>query len=283
MKKKALGRGLSALIGERKEGDRKFFMCSIEKIYPSKSQPRKVFDEDALGELAASIKEKGIIEPLVVRKKGERYELIAGERRLRASRMVGLKEVPVVVMEAGDEEALELSLIENIQREELNPIEEAEAYRVLTGFGLSQEEVAKRVGKDRATVANYLRLLKLPDEVKEELSAGRLTMGHARALLSLEERPLQREVARKVIAKGLSVRETERLVKRLSEEKRGRSTRVAAEKKDIHTKGLEEELRGLFGTKVSLKEQGGKGKIEIEFYSPEERERIIGLLRTIGR
>ena len=281
MKKKALGRGLSALIGEKKEEDRKLFMCSIEKIYPSKSQPRKVFDEDAIRELAASIEEKGIIEPLVVRKKGDGYELIAGERRLRAARLVGLKEVPLVVMEAGDEEALELSLIENIQREDLNPIEEATAYRVLTGFGLSQEEVARRVGKERATVANYLRLLRLPDEVKTELSAGRLTMGHARAILGLTERALQREVARKVVARGLSVRETERLVRRLAEGKKkgGRGHQA----KDIHTRGLEEELKGILGTKVSLKERSGRGRIEIEFYTPEERERIIGLLRNTGR
>ncbi len=280
MKKKALGRGLSALIGEKKEGGKKFFMCGIEKIYPSKSQPRKVFDEDALGELAASIKEKGIIEPLVVRKKEDGYELIAGERRLRASRMVGLEEVPVVVVEAGDEEAIELSLIENIQREELNPIEEATAYRVLTGFGLSQEEVARRVGKERTTVANYLRLLKLPDEVKTELSAGRLTMGHARAILGLAERTLQREVARKVVIRGLSVRETERLVKRLAEGK-GKGG-CGHQTKDIHTRGIEEELRGILGTKVSLKERRGRGRIEIEFYTPEERERIIELIRSIG-
>ena len=277
MKKKALGRGLSALMGET-EGDRKFFMCSIEKIYPSKTQPRKVFDESALEELTASIREKGIIEPLVVRRRGEGFELIAGERRLRAARRAGLKEVPVAVMEADDESALELSLIENIQREELNPIEEAEAYRGLVGFGLSQEEVAKRVGKDRATVANYLRLLKLPDEVKAELSSGRLTMGHARAILALSEPPLQRDVARKVIARGLSVRETERLVKRLVEG----SPEDHKHKKDVHTTGLEEELRGIFGTKVSLKERRGRGRIVIEFYSPEERERIIGLLRTVG-
>lgn len=275
-KRKALGKGLGALIQgfEGREGNH--IHLPIEDIGPSRFQPRKRFSEEKIRELADSIKENGIIEPLLVRRRGSDYELIVGERRLRAARLAGLKEIPVLVMDVSDEGAQELALVENIQREELNPLEEAEAFKsLMDGFGLSQEEVARKVGKDRATVANFLRILKLPSDIKEELVKGSITMGHAKAILSLERDALQREVARRVVKKGLSVRETERLIERYKKGKkvaRDRPSRVGP---------LESELRGIFGTKVSIKERNGKGRIEIEFYSMEELDRLLEMVRSI--
>lgn len=281
-KKKVLGRGLGALMGdaampvEVPRPTEKYFVCPIMEISPNKTQPRKSFDEASLKELSDSIREKGVIEPLIVRRSIDGYELVAGERRWRASRMAGLEEVPAVIIEATDEESLELAIIENIQREDLNAVEEAEAYRSLMGFGLSQEEVAKKVGKDRATVANYLRLLKLPPEVKAEIVKGSITMGHARALLSIEGHAAQTELCRTIIAKGLSVREAEALVNRS-----GKPPGKAAGR-DAYQSPIEDELRGIFGTKVSFKEKKGRGSVEISFYSADERERIIDLLRSIA-
>lgn len=286
-KKKVLGRGLGALIGEASPVERpaaaavaneKFRLCPASDISPNKSQPRKHFDETALKELADSITEKGIIEPLIVRRALEGYELIAGERRWRAARMAGLAELPVVVVEAGDEESLELAIIENIQREGLNPVEEAESYRSLMGFGLSQEEVAKKVGKDRATVANYIRLLRLPHEVREEIVKGNITMGHARALLSLESHAAQAELCREIITRGLSVRDAEALASKPKTEKAARPGKGGS---SANTE-LEGELRGIFGTRVALKDRKGKGKIEISYFSADERERILDLLRSAG-
>lgn len=287
-KKKVLGRGLGALIGEASTerassapanpGAReKFFFCPIDEINPNPTQPRKFFEETALNELADSIREKGVIEPLIIRKAVSGYELIAGERRWRASRMAGLTEVPVVVVEASDEESLELAIIENIQRRDLNAIEEADSYRSLMGFGLSQEEVAQKVGKDRATVANYIRLLKLPHEVREEIVKGNITMGHARALLSMEGHAQQAELCRQIITKGLSVREAEALVAGSRKEKPVKKPKAA----DAVKSPLEDELRTIFGTKVILKEKKGKGHIEISYYSEDERERLLELLRAI--
>lgn len=283
-KKKVLGRGLGALIGEASveraapsATREKFFYCRIEEINPNPTQPRKFFEETALSELSDSIKEKGVIEPLIVRRAAVGYELIAGERRWRASRMAGLAEVPVVVVEASDEESLELAIIENIQRRDLNAIEEADSYRSLMGFGLSQEEVAKKVGKDRATVANYIRLLKLPHEVREEIVRGSITMGHARALLSIEGHARQSELCRQIITKGLSVREAEVLA---SGEKKEKAVKPRAS--DSVKSPLEDELRTIFGTKVALKERKGKGSIEISYFSADERERLLELLRTIS-
>lgn len=281
-KKKVLGRGLGALIGDVErpveKSKEKYFPCPVLDISPNSTQPRKRFDETALKELSDSIKEKGVIEPLIVRKNSGGYELIAGERRWRASRMAGLTHVPVVVIDATDEESLEFAIIENIQREDLNAIEEAEAYRsLMTTFSLSQEEVAKRVGKERATVANYLRLLKLQPEVKEELVKGTITMGHARALLSIEGHSAQTELLRAIITKGLSVRETEALANRgvVIEKASKPSGRPS------HSSPLEDELRGIFGTKVALKDKKGKGRIEINYFSADERERILDMLRSV--
>lgn len=282
-KKKVLGRGLGALIGEAsseratpKTND-KFFFCPISDISPNMAQPRKYFDEAALKELSDSIKEKGVIEPLVIRKAPGGYELIAGERRWRASRMAGLNEVPVVVLEATDEESLELAIIENIQRQDLNAIEEAESYRSLMGFGLTQEEVAKRVGKERATVANYIRLLKLPHEVREEIVKGTITMGHARALLSFEGHGQQVDLCRKIITQGLSVREAEALANKPESGK----TVKARPAQGANNSPIEAELREIFGTKVALKDKKGKGRVEINYFSADDRERILDLLRAI--
>lgn len=283
-KKKVLGRGIGALIGdaERPVIDRskeKYLMCPLTDITPNPTQPRKHFDEAALKELSESIKEHGVIEPLIVRRALGGFELIAGERRWRASRMAGLSEVPVVITDATDEKSLEFAIIENIQREDLNAIEEAEAYRsLMNAFGLSQEEVAQRVGKERATVANYLRLLKLTPEVREELIKGSITMGHAKALLSIEGHGAQNELCRTIISKGLSVREAESLVNQ------GVTSKPSAKKqKSSAFNPLEDELREIFGTKVSFKDSKGKGRIEINFFSADERERIIDLMRSISR
>ncbi len=254
------------------------FICGIEEIHPNRSQPRKHFDESKLQELADSIKEKGILEPLIVRRVQEGYELIVGERRWRAAQKAGLKEVPVLVKELDDREVLEVSLIENLQRDDLNPIEEAEAYKRLTEeFGISQEELGTRLGKDRTTVANTLRLLKLPSEVRDQLLRNRITSGHARAILSLESREKQKELCDLIIQKGLSVREAEALAKRWSKKPR----KVPAPEK----KGgdLESQLnRPWRFPETSSGDQrsgsiskGKRGKIEIEYYSFEDLERIV--------
>lgn len=276
VKRKALGKGLGALIQNIEKTGDNYLICPIDEITPSKVQPRKDFNEEQLKELADSIREKGIIEPLIVRRSENGYELIAGERRWRAARLAGLKEVPVVVRDATEEESLELAIIENIQRADLNPIEEALAYKsLMERFSLSQDDTAKKVGKERATVANYLRLLKLAPEVKDELQKGAISMGHAKVLLSLDSHASQRELCRKIIQKGLSVRETEEAVKK------GGHKDKTHHKKAGHQKSVEDELRAIFGTKVLVKENKGKGRFEIEFYSYEELERILEMMRGI--
>ncbi len=275
-KRNVLGRGLSALIQSPEKQEGGYLRCPVDEIVPNRFQPRRSFDDAKLQELVDSIKENDIIEPLVARRGDGGYELIAGERRWRAAKLAGLKDVPVVVLDVTDEESLEFAIIENIQRENLNAIEEAEAYhRLMETFSLSQEGVAKKVGKERATVANYLRLLKLPFEVKEEIVNGTVSMGHARAILSLDNHAKQRDICRRVVRQGLSVRATEHLVKGYGQERR------VATPKATHLAPLEAELRRLFGTKVVVKEKRGRGKVEIEFYSAEELDRIIELLRSI--
>ena len=280
-KRKALGKGLGALIHDvGKTGDN-YILCPIGDISPSKVQPRKDFNEQQLQELADSIKEKGVIEPLIVRRSEAGYELIAGERRWRASKLAGLKEVPVVVRDATEEESLELAVIENIQRQDLNPIEEALAYKnLMERFSLSQDDTAKKVGKERATVANFLRLLKLAPEVKDELQKGAISTGHAKVLLSLDTHAAQRELCRKIIRKGLSVRATEDTLRHSTKE--GKQEKGSEWEKTTHQlKSVEDELRNIFGTKISVKEKKGKGRLEIEFYSYEELERILEMMRNI--
>jgi ParB family chromosome partitioning protein len=280
-KRPALGKGLGALIPDIEKEDRKnFFSCGIEEITPSRYQPRKGFDEGRLTELANSIKEKGIIEPLIVRKRDRGYELIVGERRWRAAQRAGIKEVPVIVRDVTTAEAMELALVENLQREDLNPLEEAEAYkRLMEEFHYTQEELAKRIGKDRATVANAVRLLKLPQEIKAYLADESISSGHARTLLGLNSAEEQRTACAKIIKRGLSVRETERLVKRLNAQRSKRDMDVKSPREDERHLGfLEETLRKLLGTKVRIPKRGRKGKIEIEFYSEEDLERIVEII-----
>jgi len=277
-KKMGLGKGLGALLPEIDQGEVKtLFSCGIEEIIPNRSQPRKSFDESRLQELAESIKEKGILEPLIVRKVEQGYELIVGERRWRAAQKAGLTEVPVLVKEIQSREALELSLIENLQREDLNPIEEAEAFKRLTEeFNTSQEELATRIGKDRSTITNALRLLRLPFEVRSQLLQNRITAGHARAILSLETKEKRKELCSLIIKKGLSVREAETIAKRWSEKPKKAVTKDRRKGQlESQLNSLQDSLRKHLGTKVQITAKGKRGKIEIEYYSYEDLERIV--------
>jgi len=277
--RQALGKGLGALIPEKgvPEGEAKRTLqhCGIEEVHPNPFQPRKTFSDEQLQELVESIREKGILQPLLVRRRSDGYELIAGERRWRAAQRAGLREIPILVKDVSDSEMLELSLIENIQRENLNPIEEAEAYkRLMDQFHLSQEEISKKVGKDRSTIANAVRLLRLPPEIKLSLAEGKITIGHARAFLSLDGVDQQRLLWKKLLSAGLSVRQTESLVKRLR-------TRSSPPPRRSHAEwsSLIEELQRALGTKVRILGSRRRGKIEIDFFSPDELDRIIELLR----
>lgn len=281
-KRKALGKGLGALlptdgVSGSVSGKRVFMQCPIEKITPNPYQPRQIFEEKALAELVSSIKEKGVLQPLIVRSAGNNsFELIAGERRWRASQKAGLKEVPVVIKEVSDRESLEIAIIENIQRAELNPIEEAEGYkRLMDEFSYTQEELAGKVGKERATVSNHLRILKLPDEVKKDIAAGLLSLGHAKALLGIEKSGEILEAKKEIIKKGMSVREAEALAKRT---KQGSHKKKPAAKIDNDLAGLEERLKRHFGTKVKIVRSGGKGKVEISFFSDEELDSLIEII-----
>jgi ParB family chromosome partitioning protein len=273
--RKALGKGLGALIPDIEddlEGKEGALYCNLDEIQVNPYQPRTVFDQEKIEELTHSIKEKGVIQPLLVRKVKGGYQLVAGERRLRAAKKAGLEKIPVVVREISKAELLEYSLIENLQRENLNPVEEAEAYkRLMKDFGYTQQKVSQVLGKSRATVANQLRLLKLPGMVKKSLALGEISMGHARGLLSLSDLQKIKEAFRIVVGKGLSVRETEKLVKRLSQEK----IKKEPEKRLIHLEYVRNDLRQWLGTQVKIVKSGKKGKIIIEFYSSEELERII--------
>ncbi len=276
-KRTALGKGLGALIPEIEPSDsRTLLYCGIEEIFPNPAQPRRHFDEAKLQELAASIKEKGVLEPLLVRKSGLGYELIVGERRWRAAQKAGLKEVPVLVKEAEPGEAYEISLIENIQRENLNPIEEAEAFRrLIEEFSISQSDMATRLGKDRTTIANALRLLKLPPEIRTHLLENRITPGHARAILSLESVENQKQLANLIIEGELSVRQAEKLAKGLSAKLS--KIRFPERTRDLQHQlnSLQDNLRRYLGTKVLIRQRGKKGKIQIEYYSTEELDRIV--------
>lgn len=273
--KTALGKGLESLIPEKTQ---EIISIDISRIIPGAEQPRKVFRDEALRELAASIKEKGVLQPVLVSRTGDgAFRLIAGERRWRASSMAGLKKIPAIIKDAASADSFEMALIENIQREDLNPVETAEAFhRLIKEFRLTQEDVSLKVGKDRATVANYLRLLKLPDEIKAFVNDGLLSMGHARAILSLEGRPNQLEAARRIIHKGLSVRETEALAKNLGRE----AKKKPGHRKDPQVEALEERLIRSLGTKVHILHKGKKGKIEIEYYSLDELDRLLDILTS---
>ena len=261
-------------------------MIKLSLIEPNREQPRKKFDEEQLAELAESIKQYGVLQPLLVQKKGTFYEIIAGERRWRAAKMAGLKEVPVVLREYSKQESMEIALIENVQRSDLNPIEEALAYDSLVKeFGLTQEEIASRVSKNRATITNTMRLLKLDQQIQEMLIQGMLSSGHARALLPLEKKELQLKAAKMILDGSLSVRETERLVKRLTKEsgdEKKEKQKEKDEKLSLIYQNLEERMKHVMGTKVSIHNKDkNKGRIEIEYYSEAELERIVELIESI--
>ena len=279
-KRPALGKGLSALIPDAPEPTRGALEVDVDRLSPNTFQPRGHMEDVGLDELAKSIQSNGVIQPIVVHKTGDRFQIIAGERRWRAAQKAGLTRVPVIVRDVvpGDDRALlEMALIENIQRENLNPIDEAKAYRRLNEeFRLTQEEIAVKVGKDRASVANFVRLLRLPDEIKAEVATGTLTMGHARALLSLADEAAQRQLAREVISRSLSVRETESLAKKISEgaARTGGREDSTAKPADVHTRAAEDQLRLSLGTRVRIVRQGQRGRIEIDFGSEDELIRL---------
>jgi ParB family transcriptional regulator, chromosome partitioning protein len=281
-KRSALGKGLSALIPDAPEPQAATTEVDVDLLRPNTYQPRLRVDDAHLDELAQSIRTHGVIQPIVVRRVDNAYEIIAGERRWRAARQAGLRRVPVVVREVeaeGRHDILEMALIENIQRENLNAIEEGTAYRRLGDeFHLTQDAIATAVGKDRSTVANMVRLLKLPDEVQEEVAAGRLSMGHARALLALPDQAAQRTLARDIIARSLSVRETEGLVKKAIDAGPAPAPAKAPKPADVHTRAAEEKLRLQLGTRVRIVRRGKKGRIEIEFVSEQELIRIYEAL-----
>ena len=310
MAKKGLGKGLGAIFGEdvvkenKEETEKKakakaeakaaeemdekgrILMLKLDLVQPNKEQPRKTFDEEKINELAESIKNYGVLQPLLVQKNDSFYEIIAGERRWRAAKAAGLKEVPAVLKEYSKQEAMEISLIENVQRADLNPIEEALGYRQLIDeFGLTQEEIAVRVAKSRTVITNTMRLLKLDEQIQNMLVQGVITSGHARALLSLEDAQMQLKAAKEILDKKLSVRETERLVKRLQKEASGEKKE---EKKKDETlaliyQDLEDRMKSVMGTKVSIHNKDkNKGRIEIEYYSEAELERIVEMIESIG-
>lgn len=289
---RGLGKGLDSLIPvtavqtetkvseEKKEDNAQGIYVKITKVEPNREQPRKNFDEDALQELADSIKQYGIVEPLIVQDRKTHYEIIAGERRWRAAKLAGLKEVPVIVRNYTEQEIVEISLIENIQREDLNPIEEAQAYkRLLTEFNLKQDEVAERVSKSRTAVTNSMRLLKLCDEVQQMIIDDMITTGHARALISIEDAEQQYTIAQKVFDEKLSVRDVEKLVKNLNKPEKTKKEPVTDKALEAVYQDLEEKLKQCLGTKVAITSKGaGAGKLEIEFYTHDDLEKITELL-----
>lgn len=270
--KTALGRGLEALLPEK--GDEVLHL-DIEKVLPSSRQPRKTFRDEPLNDLAQSIREKGILQPVIVSRTGDgTFRLIAGERRWKAAHLAGLKRIPALVKDVSSRDAVELALIENLQREELNPVETAEAFQgLLSEFGISQEELSQRVGKDRATVANYLRILKLPEEIRAMVNSHALSLGHAKALLSVEGKTRQMEAARTIVRKALNVRAAEALCAALSKRPPKRKPAKTPEVED-----LENRLRRSLGTKVTIHHRNTRGRVEIEYYSLEELDRLIEIL-----
>jgi ParB family chromosome partitioning protein len=275
--KRGLGKGLGALIPESEEKlQNSVIELKITEVEPNDKQPRKAFDDQALTDLAESIKEHGVVQPIIVRKIGNAYQIIAGERRWRASRLAGKKTIPAIVKECSNLEVMELALIENLQREDLNSIEEALAYKsLIEEYNMTQEEIAKRIGKSRPAIANSLRLLQLPDEIKEMIAAGKITQGHARALLAIESERKQLDIAEKIISQQLNVRQIEKMAK---EAKGAKKEEKTVDSYQLEIKELEEKLKALLGTKVTILHKKDKGKIEIEYYSNEELDRILDLL-----
>jgi ParB family chromosome partitioning protein len=275
---KGLGKGINALFpGESINQMETVEKISLKEIKVNPFQPRKIFDEAALNELAESIKEHGVLQPIIVRRKGKFFEIVVGERRFRGSKLAGLTDIPVVIRELTDQQMMEIAILENLQREDLTPIEEAEAYQnLMENLNLTQEQLAFRLGKSRPHIANHIRLLSLPDVVRESITAGNLSMGHGRALLGIKRKKLIPIISDKVMKENLNVRQLETLVQKMNEDvSRETST---GEKKDIFIEEKESQLREYFGTTVTIKKSKNKGKIEIEFFSEDDLERILELL-----
>jgi ParB family transcriptional regulator, chromosome partitioning protein len=286
IKRKALGKGLNALLPSVAPlgTDRVYVELSIDKIVSNKYQPRTNFDMEKLKELAQSIQSNGIVQPIVVRRVGQQYELIVGERRWRAARLAGLQTIPAIVNEVSEYKTLEMALVENIQRQDLNPIEEASAYlSLIKDFDLTQEEIALRVGKDRSSIANFLRLLKLPDQIKEKIQNGILSMGHARAILGMETAKAQLLLAERILSEGLSVRQTEQLIRHWRPGKGRKRAQLEGVSKDPNIKAAERKLEEHFGTEVIIHVAGDKGKIEIYYHNNEDLMRIYDLMLPGGK
>jgi len=282
MERRALGKGLGALIPEKTAVSaahkEEIVYVQSGQIKPNPFQPREDFDQQSIEELAQSIKEKGVIQPLLVRRRGDNYELVAGERRLRAANSLGLKEIPIIVRDVTDQDSLELALIENIQREGLNPIEEAHAYQhLLDKFNVTQEKISEVLGKARVTITNTLRLLKLPHEIQDEMKKGRISFAHGRALLEVEDANRQRSLAQDIISKGLSVRELESLIK--STRPKVSKRKIGAGWREPIVAILEEQLQQALATKVRISKRKKRGHINIEFYSQEDLERIVNVIK----
>lgn len=305
VKKSGLGKGLDSLIPNKnvksakpsvKADEKKAtpkeeileagpIMVKINKVEPNREQPRKDFDEDALMELADSIKQFGVLQPILVQKKKDYYEIIAGERRWRAAKMAGVKEVPVIIKNLTDQQIMEISLIENIQREDLNPIEEAHAYKqLLTEFHMKQDEIADRVSKSRSAITNSLRLLKLCDKVQQMIIDEKLTMGHVRPLIGIEDPDEQYQIAQQIFDERLTVRETEKLLKKLQKEKENPEKKVEADQLALIYEHVQELMKQILGTKVTVHpKKNHTGKIEIEYYSQEELDHLLEMMQTIQK
>ncbi len=293
-KNRGLGKGLEALfsnseidtqeisVTKKEESEEKgISFININEIKPNQNQPRKSFNEEKLEELAASIMENGLIQPVILRKADKGYEIVAGERRWRACRKAGLKEIPCIIREFTDEQNMLIAIIENMQREDLNPVEEAEGLnQMIVNFGMTQEQVSKSVGKSRPYITNALRLLKLPSEIREMLLANQLSAGHARAIAGIGDTEKQIQLAEYAIKEGLSVREIEKIIKEENAPKKKISRKKAEKSADVRK--VEDDLKQIMGTKVNLNQSGKKGKIEIEYYSRDELERLIEMLKSLG-
>lgn len=295
-RKSGLGKGLDSLIsdkvsqkqtsGDKKEDSKKEEQfLKISQVEPNREQPRKKFDEDALIELSESIKQYGVLQPLLVQKRDDYYEIIAGERRWRAAKLAGLKEVPVIIKDLTDQQIMEISLIENIQREDLNPIEEAQAYkRLITEFHLKQDEIAERVSKSRSAITNSMRLLKLCDKVQQMIIDEQLTMGHVRPLIGIDDSEEQYLIAQRIFDERLNVRETEKLIKKLQREKEQPEQKKEADDLSYIYENVQEQMKQILGTKVTVHpKKNNKGKIEIEYYSQDELNRILEMMQTIHK
>ena len=278
--KKGLGKGLGALITSADTDEPGVKEIRINDIEPNSGQPRKHFNDEKLAQLADSIKQHGVVQPLIVQRDGNTYKIVAGERRWRASRLAGLQTIPVIIRELSSKQVMEIALIENLQREDLNPIEEAEAYeKLMAEFGMTQEEISVTVGKSRPAIANSVRLLTLQEKIKSKVIGGEISSGHARALLSVEDKNVQLKAVEEIIKRGLNVRETELLVKRLTTQKINKKKNM----EDVEYLAIEERFREIFGTKVKILNNKKNGKILIEYYSVDELDRIINMVEKIAK